>query len=102
MGSPREHRIKLHEQYGPPIMMREKTFEVRKDDRGYAVGDRLVMVEIDPVTEEPTGWEYRAVVTYKLPGGSHGIAPDYCVLGIEFVRMDRAPARGIPVLGVEW
>lgn len=99
-GVPREHRIKLWSEFAGHIMEGSKTYEVRKDDREYEVGDLLVMVEVDRETEAPTGWELRAWVIHKTPGGRFGIAPDYCVLGIEFIRADRAPAPGIPVLGV--
>lgn len=35
------HEIKLAEKYWQAVDCGEKTFEVRKDDRGYEVGDEL-------------------------------------------------------------
>jgi hypothetical protein len=43
-----------------------KLFEFRKDDRGYEVGDELVLREWSPETEFFTGRVVYATVTYLL------------------------------------
>lgn len=43
------HRLKIHEQYANAVLNGTKTFEVRKNDRGYEVGDKIVF---DVVTNE--------------------------------------------------
>lgn len=46
------HDIKVHPQYFNAIADGSKPFEVRKDDRGYAVGDVLRLREWDPEVYE--------------------------------------------------
>lgn len=41
-----------------------KTFEVRRDDRGFAVGDRLRLIEWDPATENLLKRYMWCLVTY--------------------------------------
>jgi len=56
-----------------------KTFEVRKNDRDYKVGDILYLQET--VNGVFTGRETSGMeVIYILPGGQFGIDPDYCVM----------------------
>lgn len=59
-----------------------KTFEVRKNDRPYSVGDRLWLREWDPATESYSGDSLTADVTFLLPGGQFGLPPDLCVMAI--------------------
>jgi hypothetical protein len=74
-----------------------KSFEIRKDDRGFMVGDFLCLREWDPGKEKPdhalrgsplipvgeyTGQEVWVKVQYKTSGGSWGLPPGLCVLGI--------------------
>lgn len=84
--STREHRLKTWPEFYAAIERGEKTFEVRLDDRGYAVGDVLTLREYDPALYQAggglTGREMRKVVTYKMPGGRFGIDPTWCVLGL--------------------
>lgn len=70
------HRIKLEPMYWGPIRDGSKMFEVRYDDRGYAVGDR-----IEFYWPQFDGGVLRATVTYKLADGRF-LLPGYCVLGI--------------------
>lgn len=51
--SVREHELKTWPQYFERIISGEKTFEVRKDDRGYQAGDVLVLREFDPTPRCP-------------------------------------------------
>ena len=59
-----------------------KTFEHRREDRGYRVGDILRIREWDPETEAYTGREERRLITLYLPGGLFEIQPGYCVLSL--------------------
>lgn len=36
------HRLKIQEQYADAVLNGTKTFEIRKNDRGYKVGDEIV------------------------------------------------------------
>ena len=51
-----------------------KTFEVRRDDRGFAVGDRLVLREWDLPEERYTGRQLTVRVSHLLRGGEFGRA----------------------------
>lgn len=82
-----------------------KHHEVRPDDRGFAVGDTLVLKEYDPSPCGPldyraalkiargyTGREITARVTYKSEGGTWSLPRGLCVLSIEVVSRDGGPS----------
>jgi hypothetical protein len=46
------HKLKILPQYFQPIRAGKKTFEVRKNDRGFQAGDEVVLKEWDPDLEE--------------------------------------------------
>ena len=77
-----EHDLKVHSGYFAALKSGAKPFEVRLDDRGYAVGDALLLREWDPEREVYTGERLRRVVTYKMSGGRFGLDSGYCVLGL--------------------
>jgi len=60
-----------------------KTFEFRKNDRGFKEGDILYLEEWSPETQNYTGNVLRAEVTYMITGGQFGIPEGYCIMGIE-------------------
>lgn len=60
-----------------------KTFEVRKDDRDFQLGDTIKLREWNPVWKIYTGDETTVVITYILRNGSFGIEEGYCVMGIK-------------------
>lgn len=60
-----------------------KRFEYRKNDRDFRVGDCLVLQEYEPTKDVFTKECFSVRVTYVLPGGTFGVPPDYCVLGVE-------------------
>lgn len=74
------HHLKTWPEYFQEVRSGAKTFEARKDDRDYQVGDTLVLEEFDPTTKMYTGEDEVRGVTYILRGTEH-VAPGYCVLG---------------------
>lgn len=96
------HQLKTLREFWDAVADGSKTFEVRRDDRGFKVGDQLNLVRwyedenrscpVDPQTDQcPVGQIHDSdiqratlsvVVTYKLPGGRFGLDASYCVLGI--------------------
>jgi len=80
--SARTHTLKLWTKFFPDVQSGRKDFEVRYDDRGFAVGDVLILKEYDPVNETHTGNEVQRRITYKLEGGQFGIEKGFCVLGL--------------------
>ena len=59
-----------------------KTFEVRRDDRGFTVGDVLILQEFESDNKRYTGNMLSRLVAYKLDGDQFGIEAGYCVLGL--------------------
>lgn len=55
-----------------------KTFEVRRDDRGFEVGDVLVLRKWDPASEAYTGGTLGRRVTYVCLESF--VAPGFCVM----------------------
>jgi hypothetical protein len=73
-----------------------KTFEFRRDDRGFSVGDDLLLREWDPTTESYTGREMRRRISHLLVGGffSFGVPHGFAVLSLA------APPSGTPGRGI--
>lgn len=84
------HRLKVLIKYADAIMNGTKTFEVRKNDRGYKVGDKIVF---DVVTNE--GYAVGAAARHPLNGATYridyilddfeGLAQKYVALAISKV-----------------
>jgi hypothetical protein len=88
----REHCLKTWPESWDAVARGEKTFEVRRDDRGFEVGDILVLEKWDSETghyvsrDLAGGGELQVLrrrVSYVLPGGQLGIEPGYVVLGLK-------------------
>lgn len=86
------HELKTWPCYFDAVKRGEKTFEVRRDDRGFQKGDVVRLVRTR--TDNPLAVEYaygsptpRHVIerriSYVLTGGQFGIEPGYVVLGLE-------------------
>lgn len=83
------HRLKTWPQYFAPAAAGIKPFEVRKEDRGFSVGDHLALEEWDPKTGEYSGRYVEREITYiftPVPGLANESRPvlqaDYVVLGV--------------------
>ncbi len=86
-----EHELKTWPEYYVPIISGEKTFEIRRDDRGFRVGDILRLREwrrlriVNGIAEgEYTGRETRCYVSYILSGV--GLEPGIVCMGLQFVE----------------
>ena len=82
-----EHTLKVWPAYWDAIASGVKSFEVRRDDRGFQRGDVLRLRPFNPqyhcFTEPYSGIKKR--ITYILTGGQFGIEPGYVVMGLEDV-----------------
>ena len=81
----RSHLLKTWPVYFDALWYGQKTFEIRKNDRDYQVGDRLVLQEYDPERGAYLDREIHADVSYRMPGGRWGVAEDYCVMALRIV-----------------
>lgn len=78
-----EHELKLHPRYFSRVANGQKTFEIRKNDRDYQVGDILVLKEFDAEAGWPDHGSYdviRAEVTYVT---SYEQKEGFVVMGIK-------------------
>jgi hypothetical protein len=84
------HALKTLPEFFDAVESGAKTFEVRKDDRGFAVGDLLILERWSPERGyiDENGMARYAVrrITYKLDGGQFGIEKGWCVLGLGDAR----------------
>lgn len=81
----RTHPLKTLPSYYAAILDGSKTFEVRENDRDFAVGDRLELCEWTPGEFGGgfyTDHEAHCLVTYILHGGRFGIAPNTVVMSL--------------------
>ncbi|MBA4849475.1 ASCH/PUA domain-containing protein [Emticicia sp. BO119] len=76
------HKLKTWPEYFQAVWAKEKTFEVRLNDRNFKVGNKLWLQEFDNKKNEFTGRYIQTRITYILLGGSFGVIEGYCVLGI--------------------
>lgn len=77
-----EHRLKTWPEHFTAITQGLKTFEVREDDRGFAVGDTLVLEEYDPATRRYSGRYVAREVTHILRDYRWGIQTGHVVMGL--------------------
>lgn len=57
------HTLKICKKYADAVMIGTKTFEIRKNDRNFKVGDKIVF---DVVADE--GYDVRAAARHQLNG----------------------------------
>ncbi len=77
-----EHILKIKSHYFKQILSGEKTFEIRKADRIYSVGDKLILFEIAENSKE-TGESCIVRVIYLLTGPVYGLMDGYCIMSIK-------------------
>ena len=75
------HRLKTWPEFYQAVKSGKKTFEVRKHDRYFKIGDLLCLQEWEPTTGKYTGQKRYVEITYILVGGQFGIEEGYCVMG---------------------
>ncbi len=78
------HELKTWQPYFHAVLTGAKSFELRKDDRAYTIGDALVLREWNPDTSNYTDNWIRVRVTYLVRDAPHfGLMPGYVIIGIE-------------------
>lgn len=79
-----KHTLKTVQPFFNDILSGEKTFESRRDDRGFEVGDELELVEYLPRRKtNKTGRRLRVEVTYCLRDPKH-VKRGFVIMGIKF------------------
>lgn len=99
----RTHTLKVEHEYMDALSSREKAFEVRRDDRGFQKGDKLILCRYGKCRGHGNGYGFmdssgkvvssyatservdkvERKIVYILTGGQFGIEPGYVVLGLK-------------------
>ena len=79
------HTLKTHPEFYQDVLEGKKTFEIRRFDRNFKIGDRLILQEYNVGRNSYTGRELDVTVTYILRGNFElfGLASDHCCMVIE-------------------
>jgi hypothetical protein len=94
------HELKTWTKYYNELMSGKKTFEVRKNDRGFLVGDTLYLREYDPAFRIYTGrwslWTITYLVDLKEITDCNADVP-YVVISIKKTVLHKRSKRDIHV-----
>jgi len=80
------HELKTWIDYFELIRNGKKSFELRKNDRGFLVGHELLLREYDKDKKVYTGRKLRRRVTFVLQGEEVedlGLKKGFCIIGLE-------------------
>ena len=76
-----KHELKTWPEYFKMVASGMKPFELRKNDRGFKVGDTLILLEYNPKYGEYTGRKRVRKVTCVVENFD-GLEEGYCILGL--------------------
>ena len=79
------HKLKIWPAYFEAVRIGMKTFECRKNDRYFKVGQSLTLREYDPDCELYTEREIDVIVTYILTDSFSGVEKGFVIMG--FVKL---------------
>ena len=91
------HELKIKDEYFKEVLRENKTFELRKNDRDYQVGDLIHFIDIKDEDKEFKTWGVEPAIdedalykiTYVLKDvPEYGLDKDYCILGIKKLKID--------------
>jgi hypothetical protein len=91
----RHHKLKTLPTYFERVQLGQKTFEIRKNDRDFQVGDILELEYYNPDEPICVGYNYinlsiiKAEVKYILNGGKFGLDAEYCIMAIEILNQNK-------------
>ncbi|MBP3040568.1 DUF3850 domain-containing protein [Bacillaceae bacterium Marseille-Q3522] len=74
-----KHKLKIHPQYFIEVLSGKKSFEIRKNDRNFKVGDTLLLQEFEPDSNSYTGRIAERKITYITDFAQKG---NYVVMAI--------------------
>ena len=80
------HELRILPEYFNAVLDGRKTFELRRNDRCFSIGDTLVLKEWDKEKLTLTGRELRCEVTYILKENDqtrkYGLMKGFCIMSI--------------------
>lgn len=83
------HSLKVWPSYFTAVIEGRKNFELRRDDRGFSLGDTLLLKEWDPAMEVYTGRHaYREIgyIARDVPG--FGLMSGFCIMAFKPLETD--------------
>lgn len=86
------HALKTEPQYFEAIIDGSKTFEVRKNDRDFRVGDCLALNELDDTRKGYSGRSALLEITYILDD-ERFCKPEYVIIGFKKIDVFRGGSR---------
>ncbi len=75
------HELKCWTAQFAAIQRGDKRFEIRNNDREFAVGDEVILSEFDPDTEIFSGRAERRMITFLLSEEDMGVIHGYVAIG---------------------
>lgn len=87
------HKLKTIAPYFQQTKSKQKTFELRKNDRDYQVGHILLLMEWNeegqqsnnPIRGNYTGNGFFVKISHILQGGIYGLDKNFVILSLEFL-----------------
>lgn len=79
------HELKILPRWFEDVCKQKKTFEIRRNDRNFQVGDTLILKEYE--RGRYTGREVKRTVSYIYYGdGTYGLSDEFVVMAIRGAR----------------
>lgn len=79
------HELKTIEPYFSKVWDGLKTFELRKDDRDFCIGDYLILRRYYPKSKTYDGLAILARVDYLFRGPKYGLLEDHCIMSLKII-----------------
>lgn len=77
------HNLKCRPENFDPIHDRSKNFELRFDDRNFAVGDFLILREYDESSDYYSGRKAIRRISYLATGPRNGLSAGFAILSLD-------------------
>lgn len=93
------HEVKSWPKSFQPIKSGAKRADIRRDDRGYKVGDILIHREWLPEQKSYTGESIRTLITHILRGPDFGVPEGHVVMSIQTLEVAENEEAGVRAVG---
>ena len=91
------HELKCWPAYFAAVRAGGKPFEIRRNDRDFAVGDTVRLLEFDPEANAYTGQTEERLITFLLSEEDFGVVHGFVAIGFGHLPQlgDVTPAEGL-------